>query len=269
LAFGVILPQQTSKSRRTYREEKMMDKKATPEEIAKRALVRLKAKADPVRAAATRKYFKEAAKFYGLVSADVRDMAAEFYDEVREDWGWEDAVALCEILYREPHLEAKSIGTLVLFRFRKTLPESMFTKIKGWLAADLLDNWASVDGLCPDVMGTLIVRYPALSEKIKAWTRHPGRWVKRASAVSFIKLARKPEYRDTVESITESLFPVDDDLIQKANGWLLREFGKGDMGRLEKFLLKHGPAIPRTTLRYAIERFDEKKRKALLSATKA
>jgi 3-methyladenine DNA glycosylase AlkD len=61
---------------------------------------------------------------------------------------------------------------------------------------------------------------------------------------------------------------VDDDLIHKATGWLLREAGKTDMPRLEKFLLENGVAIPRTTLRYAIERFPEDKRKRLLTKTK-
>lgn len=60
----------------------------------------------------------------------------------------------------------------------------------------------------------------------------------------------------------------DDDLIHKANGWLLREAGKADPKRLEKFLLDNGPAIPRTTLRYAIERFPESRRKALLRKTR-
>ena len=117
-------------------------------------------------------------------------------------------------------------------------------------------------------MGAFLESYPAFVGRIKAWTRHPNRWVKRASLVSFIKLARKAQYLTAIYEISASAFPVEDDLIHKANGWLLREAGKADPARLEKFLLAHGPAIPRTTLRYAIERFPEAKRKALLLKTK-
>jgi len=246
----------------------MAERKLTPESIAGRAIAALKAKADPVRAAGTQKYFKETVKCYGLTAPQSREIAAGLYAQVKEEWTDREAAALCEILCREPYLESKSVGTLILARFRKSLPKTMFDRIKGWLEADLLDNWASVDTLCPDVMGALLVQYPELVAKIKAWTGHPNRWVKRASAVSFIKLARKAEYRDAVYGISKALFPVDDDLIHKATGWLLREAGKGDMPRLERFLLDHGPAIPRTTLRYAIERFDEIKRKSLLAATR-
>jgi 3-methyladenine DNA glycosylase AlkD len=117
-------------------------------------------------------------------------------------------------------------------------------------------------------MGALLLMYPDLVERIKPWAFHPNRWVKRASAVSFIKLARRGEYLPAVYEISASLFPVDDDLVHKANGWLLREAGKRDAGRLERFLLERGPSIPRTTLRYAIERFPEKRRRALLEKTR-
>lgn len=63
-------------------------------------------------------------------------------------------------------------------------------------------------------------------------------------------------------------FGSDDDLVQKATGWLLREVGKQDMRALETFLGSHGPQIPRTTLRYAIERFPPAKRRALLVSTR-
>jgi 3-methyladenine DNA glycosylase AlkD len=117
-------------------------------------------------------------------------------------------------------------------------------------------------------MGAFLERYPAYVERIMAWACHPNRWVKRASLVSFIKLARKTEFLPAIYEIAASVFPVDDDLVHKANGWLLREAGKADAARLEAFLLAHGPAVPRTTLRYAIERFPEAKRKAILQKTK-
>ena len=59
-----------------------------------------------------------------------------------------------------------------------------------------------------------------------------------------------------------------DDLVQKGNGWMLREAGTVDPERLANFLLKRGPNIPRTTLRYAIEKFPKDRRAQILTATK-
>lgn len=246
----------------------MTAKAFTPEDIARQGMARLRAKADSRKARDVRKYFKETVKSYGVSSPDVRAIAADLYRSVKKDWTVADAIRLCDIVFPELELEAKGIGALILARFKKEFPKSLFGKVKSWLARNRLDNWASVDVFCPEIMGALIIMYPDIEEKIKSWAGHPNRWVKRASVVSFIKLAKKEEHLDTIYGISRSLFSVDDDLIQKANGWLLREAGKKDMGRLEKFLLRHGPSIPRTTLRYAIERFDEKRRKELLSETK-
>ena len=242
----------------------------TPAEIARKARSALKAKADPIKARGVERYFKsyETIKSYGVAAPEIHALAAELHALVKADWTAADAVALCDILFADPELEAKAVGALLLGRFKKTLPPGLFAKAKSWLAADRLASWASVDVLCPDTMGALLERYPDFVEKIKAWARHPNRWVKRASLVSFIKLARKAEFLPAIYEISASAFPVDDDLVHKANGWLLREAGKSDPARLEKFLLAHGPAIPRTTLRYAIERFPEAKRKAILLKTK-
>jgi 3-methyladenine DNA glycosylase AlkD len=243
----------------------------SPREIAQLARQALAAKADPIRARGVERYFKayETVKSYGLTGPDVRALAAELYGRIRGDWSVDDAIALCDILFADPELEAKAVGGLILARFKGSYTPAFFAKVKGWLAADLLANWASVDVFCTDAMGAFLERHPAYVDKIKAWARHPNRWVKRASLVSFIKLARKPAFLPAIYGISASVFPVDDDLVQKANGWLLREAGKADPARLEKFLLKHGPAVPRTTLRYAIERFPEARRKAIMLRTKA
>jgi 3-methyladenine DNA glycosylase AlkD len=248
----------------------MAAKKLTPIEIARRARSALEAKADPVKARGVERYFKsyETVKSFGVAAPEIHALAAELHGLVKADWDAADAMALCDILFADAELEAKAVGALVLGRFKTSLPPSLFPKVKAWLAAGRLANWASVDALCPDVMGAFLERYPAYVEKIKAWAAHPNRWVKRASLVSFVKLARKASFLPAVYEISASAFPVDDDLIHKANGWLLREAGKADPARLEAFLLARGPAIPRTTLRYAIERFPEAKRKAILLKTK-
>jgi len=246
----------------------MTSSKLSPQAVARSVRQSLAAKADPVRARGVERYFKEPVKSYGVAAPDIHALAGELYARVKTDWTVDDAVALCDILFADPEIEAKAVAGLILSRFKKSYTPALFAKVKGWLASDRLDNWASVDSFCTDAMGAFLESYPAFVGRIKAWIRHPNRWVKRASLVSFIKLARKAQYLQAIYEISVSAFPVEDDLIHKANGWLLREAGKADAVRLEKFLLAHGPAIPRTTLRYAIERFPEAKRKALLLKTK-
>ena len=246
----------------------MPERKPSPRAVARIALARLRGLADPVKAAGVQRYFKDTVKAYGIAAPAVRGLARDLHKSVKATWAFDDAVALCDILFAEPELEAKSIGALILARFKKEYPPSFVPTVKRWLAADLLDNWASVDVFCTDAMGAFLAASPGHARTIKSWAFHPNRWVKRASAVSFIKLAKKEEFLPVIYEIAASLFPVEDDLIHKANGWLLREAGKADPKRLEKFLLANGPAIPRTTLRYAIERFPEAKRKALLLKTR-
>jgi 3-methyladenine DNA glycosylase AlkD len=171
----------------------MPDKKLSPPAIARMAREALKAKADPARARGAERYFKETVKCYGVAAADIHALAAELHGLVKADWSVDDAVGLCDILYADAELEAKAIASLVLRRFHKDLPPSLFSKVKGWLGDDLLANWASVDTLCPDVMGAFLLKYPAYVDRIKAWAGHPNRWVKRAALVSFIKLARRAE----------------------------------------------------------------------------
>jgi len=241
----------------------------SPEDAAKKAMSRIKALADPEKAIEVQRYFKEQVSCYGLTAAQVRRIALDLYEEVRGDWTLQQAADLCEILLPNRYAEAKGVATTIFLRYTADFGRPVFPLIKRWLVRNYCDNWAAVDGLCPDGVGALLEKYPVLVRKIKGWTASPNRWVKRAAAVSFIKLARRGRNLETAYAISKRLFAVDDDLIEKANGWLLREAGKTDMARLEKFLERHGTAIPRTTLRYAIERFPEAKRKQLLLRTRA
>ena len=242
--------------------------KITPQKLAAEARHRLQALGDPVRAAGAQRYFKETVPFLGVSTPEMRDLAADIYHKIKPDWGVPEAAEFCALMLTSPYHEVKGIGILIFERYRKDFPKSVFRTIKKWLLADYCNSWALVDVLCPTSVGTLLEKYPELVEEIKGWTTSPNRWVRRASIVSFLKLTRKTGGLDPIYDIVQSHFGDRDDLIQKASGWLLREAGKADMARLEKFLRRHGPAIPRTTLRYAIERFSEAKRKELLLDTK-
>jgi 3-methyladenine DNA glycosylase AlkD len=247
----------------------MTHKSPTPQELARQALARMKPLANPEKAAQAQKYFKETVRTFGISSPVIRALAKELYQSIKDAWSLDDALKLCDILLPNPYLDAKGLATLILLRFKNQFTKDVLLKIKSWLLANCCDNWASVDVLCPDAIGALIEKFPEVQAEIQTWVRSPNRWVRRASAVSFIKLARHKNYQDIIYKISRDLFYDQDDLIQKANGWLLREVGKRDMARLEAFLLRNGPQIPRTTLRYAIEKFDSSRRVRLLAQTRA
>ena len=93
--------------------------------------------------------------------------------------------------------------------------------------------------------------------------------MRRTAVVPFVPLARKGRQLDAAYGVVLSLVDDREDLIHKACGWLLREAGKTDSGRLERFVRRHGPRLPRTALRYAIERFPAAQRARLLAETRA
>ena len=246
----------------------MKEKIPTPLEMAHQGEVRLKKMADPVRAEQARRYFKEEAYFHGVNAPDLRKLARDLHETVKKVWTLDHALQFCEALLPNRYHEVKGLGILILVRFKRDLPIDFMERLHGWLTCNYLNSWALVDVTCPDLMGALLEKNPTLTEKIKDWAASENRWVRRASLVSFIKLAKKKQFHDCIYQLSALHFSDRDDLIRKANGWLLRETGKMDLKRLERFLLDHGPSIPRTTLRYAIERFEEPQRKAILKITR-
>jgi 3-methyladenine DNA glycosylase AlkD len=166
------------------------------------------------------------------------------------------------------YLEAKGLGIELVARFRRDFTPRLLPAWKRWFAGNHSANWATTDAICGALIGPLLLQQPELCQQMRAWARHRNMWVRRASIVGLIARARRGESLDLVYEIARGLHVDREDLIQKAVGWALREAGKTDMARLERYLRACGPAIPRTTLRYAIERFPEAKRRALLAATR-
>lgn len=245
-----------------------MDNSDSIRALAFHAVESIKGLSDAEKAEQVQKYFKETVKSYGVSARQVRQVAAEIYKAKKNRWKEDEILSLCELLLQEPHIEIKSMAGILAAQFADELSPKAFFKIKQWLENDLCDNWAAVDTLCPNTMGRILRKYPELLRKIKQWTVSPNRWVRRASLVSFIKLTKDKNFHDVIYEISLSLFNDKDDLVQKANGWLLRETGKTDPEKLKNFLLLHGPHIPRTTLRYAVERYDPETRKFILEETR-
>jgi len=242
----------------------------TPEKAAKQIIKTLKTDGNPERAAQSRAFFKEYedVRFYGLSTPEARAVEREFFASVKGVWTLAEAVEFCDLMIRQPQLEAKQIGIELLGRFKRQFPDSLLKTIKQWLADNYSANWATTDGMCSVVVTPLVQQHPELIRQLKRWTKDENLWVRRTSAVAMVGLARRGQYLDDVYEIAEKLFGYPEDLIHKATGWLLREAGKTDEQRLESFLLAHGQRIPRTAVRYAIEKLPPGKRRELLARTK-
>src|SRR5262249_8154001 len=151
------------------------------------------------------------------------------------------------------HLEVKSLGIEVVARYRRHFAPALLPIWKRWLSENHSANWATTDAICGVLIGPLIVSRPPLAVRMRGWAHDRNMWVRRAAIVSLIAQARKGESLDLMYEIARRLHADREDLIQKAVGWALREAGKADPARLERYLRANGPAIPRTTVRYAIE----------------
>jgi len=241
----------------------------TPSAAAKEVLAQLRTLGDPEVAERGRSYFKEAddITLLGVKAPQIRALARAIHDRVKHTWGPSEAVHFCERLAQRPEFEAKMVGVLVLSRFHRVFPRSLVSAVRKWIVAGWFCNWAAIDGLCA-VTTPLVRRYPDLLPRVTRWVDSPVLWLRRATVVTLVPLARRGESLEEAYAVVEALLDDDEDLMHKACGWLLREAGKTDRDRLEKFLLRHKVAIPRTTVRYAIERFPEERRRKLLVATR-
>ena len=125
-----------------------------------------------------------------------------------------------------------------------------------------VNNWDLVDCSAHLIVG------PQLRDRSKRplyrWAKSNNLWQRRISIMATYSYIKEGDFEDTL-TIAELLLNDEEDLIHKAVGWMLREIGNRDRSVEETFLKDHYSSVPRTMLRYAIERFPEKKRKRYLT----
>lgn len=242
----------------------------TPAVLLRTASARLKAAGDPAFARQILTYFKahERVVAYGVRSPAFRALLGEVHGEVREAWGIDEAVAFADLCLKRRVFELRGSGIVLLGRFSRSFEPWILGEVLRWLEADRLDNWAAVDSCAGEVVAPLLERFPDLVPRLAPWASSPSLWVRRMSVVPLTPFARHGRYLEQAYATVWRLRDDPEDLMHKACGWLLREAGKPDAARLERFLLDRGKALPRTTVRYAIERFPPAKRTRLLTATK-
>jgi len=137
----------------------------------------------------------------------------------------------------------------------------MFLKAKG-----SANNWDLIDGSVPDLLGPSLFReVPFMVNAFHRLLRSRNQWDRRIAILSTFYSIRKRHF-DPALIACSSVLGDHEDLVHKASGWMLREAGKRNPTVLRGFLKKHSGRMPRTMLRYAIERLPERERKRWLRA---
>jgi 3-methyladenine DNA glycosylase AlkD len=124
-----------------------------------------------------------------------------------------------------------------------------------------INNWDLVDGSAHHIIGAFLV--DKSKEPLYILAKSKNLWERRISIISTFYFIKHDKHAETLK-ISEILLTDEQDLIHKAVGWMLREIGKRHMPTEENFLRKHYKRMPRTMLRYAIEKFPEDKRQGYL-----
>lgn len=221
----------------------------------------IKSVSNPEKAKFLQRFFKtgkgeyaEGDVFLGIV-VPVQRQIAKKYTELSFD----DLEKLITSKYHEERL----IALLILVeRFKKASEDQKDKIIKFYLKNRKgINNWDLVDLSAPKILGEYLLNKDR--KILFRFAKSTDLWEKRIAVLSTFTFIKNRDLNDALK-IYEILVDDKHDLIHKAVGWMLRELGKIDLNAEEEFLKKHYKTMPRTMLRYAIEKFPEKKRKAYL-----
>lgn len=198
------------------------------------------------------RFFKEEVKIYGVASASAQKFSRDFFKEVK-DLPKDEILALCEEFWKSGYMEESFVACHWSDLIHDRLVREDFATLERWVSL-YVSNWASCDTLCNHTVGGFIDMYPEYLGELKGWAKSSNRWVKRASAVSLIIPARNGRYLGDIFEIADILLLDGDDLVQKGYGWMLKAASQVHQNEVFEYVVRNKGVMPRTALRYAIEK---------------
>lgn len=205
-----------------------------------------------------RRFFREEVNFHGIRTAVVRDISKRYYQEVR-DLENTEVFALCEQLLGSGYGEEEFIAYDWAERMKDSFEPADFRILERWLGT-YVSNWAGCDTLCNHAVGSFVERYPEYIDCLKQWAKSDNRWMRRGAAVSLVLPAQRGKFLPDIFEIAEILLADKDDLVQKGYGWMLKEASKAHRDEVFDFVIEHKDRMPRTALRYAVEKMPDELR---------
>lgn len=215
----------------------------------------LKASCDPVYKQGEIRFFREKIKTYGVRSSVSKEIYKRYFDKIK-NLEKKEIFALCEELMKSGYIQEVGCASKWTFKLNKRYEEKDFKIFENWVKK-YITNWANCDDFSTHTIGSFIFQFPEFVPAVKEWTKSKNRWVKRASAVSFIYPVRKGRYLKDVFEISDALLQDPDDMVQKGYGWALKEASNVFPEQVFNYVMKNKNKMPRLALRYAIEKYPQ------------
>lgn len=223
----------------------------------------LESKSDAEKAAFFPRFFKagkgeyaEGDQFIGVIVPEQRIIAKKYYQQITLD-------QVEELLSSPIHEYRLTALFMLVLKFKKAKKDEREQIYRFYLShTDRINNWDLVDSSAYSIVG------PYLLDKdrkiLYELARSKSLWEQRISIIATKAFISKGDVEDTF-ALAEIFLKHEHDLIHKAVGWMLREAGKKDIAGLRSFLKKYAQVMPRTMLRYAIEKISDQERKRYLA----
>lgn len=193
-------------------------------------------------------------KFLGITVSNLRELAKNYHELSLAD--------LKILLASSWHEERMAALLILVIQYRRADLLSQKKIYKFYLAnSSRINNWDLVDLSAPQIVGAHLL--DKNKRFLHVLVRSNNLWQRRIAIVATWMFIRNGYFVETL-ALAKKLLQDHEDLLHKASGWMLREVGKRDFSVLDNFLRSHYKNMPRTMLRYAIEKFPEKLRLAYL-----
>ena len=206
----------------------------------------------------SKRFFKEPVNSYGVSIPKVRKIAKKIFCEIESFELGKFRNIIEELL--ETRIDENINIAFFLVEMKKDECCSDTIEIYEKWIDKYVTNWGTCDNLCTHALGYNVWKYPAHIRVLKVWATSKNMWLRRASAVSMIYSVRKGENITEILEMADILLNDKEDLVQKGYGWMLKEASKNFPDEVFNFIIRRNGVMPRTALRYAIEKMSKEKK---------
>lgn len=209
------------------------------------------------------RFFKEEIKLLGVKTPIFRKITQKYFPAI-QDRPKQEIFSLCEKLLESGFMEELGVAFDWAFRLRDKFEKKDFAILESWLKKHVT-NWGACDSFCCRALGDFIYKFPEYFPKVKKWAVSKNRWVRRASAVVLIYSIDKKMSLAPVFEIADILLLDKDDMVQKGYGWMLKVASNHEPNKVFEYVMRNKREMPRTALRYAIEKLSPNLRKQAMA----